>query len=79
MAESATEESLVKHFESSVKKYNTAKLLKASEVELHFIYQDITLLSYVVLVKTLGAPNDQLLKEIADIERVLTLIKPVQN
>lgn len=79
IAESATDDVMVNHFLTSIKKYQKEKESGASDEKLEKIFMEITLLSYVNVVRMIDKKAADLIKDINNVDRVFDLINPNNN
>ena len=79
IAESATDQEMIKHFEDSIKKYQKEKDAGANDEKLEKIFMEITLLSYVNVVRMIDKKAADLIKDMDNIDRVFDLINPFKN
>lgn len=79
LAEGSTDDVMMKHFANVLRRYEKAKLKGEPKEKLNIIFQEMTLLSYVNLVRTFNKTAEELIKDMDNINRVLNLINPKQN
>jgi len=79
IAESVSNQEMVDHFENSIKKYQKAIKDGESEEKLKSIFEEITLLSYVNVVRIIDKKAADLIKDMDNIDRVFDLIHPNNN
>lgn len=79
IAESITDEVMVDHLNTSIKKYLKEKELGNDEGKLQEIFVEITLLSYVNVVRMINKKAADLIKDINNVNRVFDLITPNKN
>lgn len=79
IAESVTDEVMINHFLTSIKKYQKEKEIGTSKEELEKIFMEVTLLSYVNVVRMIDKKAADLIKDINNIDRVFDLISPNNN
>jgi len=79
VAESTTDDSMVDHLLTSIKKYKKEKEAGADKEKLEKIFMEITLLSYVNVVRMIDQKAADLIKDMDNINRVIDLIKPNNN
>ena len=78
-AESSNDQFIISKFEESIKKYNDAKAKGMSEEKLKGIFVEISILSYINVVRMINKKAGDLIQDIQDMEKVLQLIKPNNN
>jgi hypothetical protein len=79
LAEGATDDIMMKHFANVLRRYEKAKLQNKPQVQLDIIFNEMKILCYVTMLKTLNRSAEELIKNMDDIDRVLNLITPTQN
>jgi len=79
IAESVTDNAMINHFLTSIKKYQKEKESGASNEKLEKIFMEITLLSYVNVIRMMDKKAADLIKDIDNIDRVFDLINPNKN
>lgn len=78
IAETATDQVIVDHLETSIKKYQQAKVQKDEE-KMKSAFMEITILSYVNVVRMIDKKASDLIKDMENVDRVFDLIKPNTN
>lgn len=78
-AETADDQYMVDNFEISIKKYQQAKRSGADETKLKSLFMEITILSYINVIRMSGEKAEVMINDIQTIDRVIDLIKPNNN
>lgn len=78
-AENATDQFIVDRLTASIEKYKAAQGRGVNQKRLDSIFEEITVLSYVNVLRMLSKPADHLIRDMQDVDRVLDLIKPNTN
>jgi ABC-type lipoprotein export system ATPase subunit len=79
IAESVTDDSMIIHLKTSIEKYDKAKQAGVDQKKLDSIFMEISLLSYINVVRMIDQKAADLIKDIENVDRVLDLIKPNTN
>lgn len=79
IAESVTDDVMIKHFQDSIDKYNKAKASGKDEDELKKIFVEMSLLSYVNVVRMVNKKASELIATMDSVDRVFDLINPNTN
>lgn len=79
LAESATDESMVSKFREVLAKYEKARLAGADQKKLDSIFLELSLLSYVNVIRMTNMKAADLIKDVDNVDKLFTLIKPNTN
>lgn len=78
-AETANDQYMVDQFEKSIEKYQQAKATGADEKKLTAIFMEISILSYINVIRMAESKAEDMIKDMQSVDRVLDLIKPINN
>ena len=79
LSEGASNEFMVKQYANVIRRYEKAQFKGAPKEVLDPIFNEIIILSYVTMLRTLNKTAEELIKNMDEINRVLDLITPKQN
>lgn len=79
IAENATDEVIIKHLKDTLKKYDDAKASGATQKQLDYIFMEVSIISYVNVVRMIDKKASDMIKDMENVERVFDLIKPSDN
>ena len=78
-AESMTDQLMIDNIVKVIKKYEDAKTAGATKSQLKIIFTEMSILSYINVVRMIDRKASDVITDMKDVEKVLQLIKPNTN
>ena len=75
-AEGMSDQEIVNHLETSIAKYRQAEANKKDKEEMDAIFSEISVLSYINVVRIIDLKASEVIADMKDVENVVKLIKP---